>query len=140
MLTPQSSQKRKTLHKMFRPKNRNLALHAMRLSIGPAVALLKSNGQNPNEKTPFFCLSTAPNTPMVLLVFSAGPLNISFADTNGQVVAILQCFFPAQATGHALRAVLLNDGPNSAPAGRSPYTWPLYENQVFKSCSLSFRP
>ena len=43
MPTPQSSQKRKTLQETVQPKkskNRNSALHAMRLSIHPAVALV----------------------------------------------------------------------------------------------------
>ena len=73
---------------------------------------------------------TASQTPVVLVVFSAGPVNISFADVDSRVPAILQCFFPAQAAGTALRHVLLNDVVGSAPAARSPYTWPLYNSQV----------
>ena len=40
MLTPQFSQKRKTLQETVRPKNWNCVLHAMRLSIRPAVAFV----------------------------------------------------------------------------------------------------
>ncbi|KAL8575359.1 hypothetical protein ACOMHN_048652 [Nucella lapillus] len=75
-------------------------------------------------------LKFAPKTPLVLVIFSAGPVNVSFADLNPRVAAILQCFFSAQATGTALRHVLLNDVPDSSPAGRSPYTWPLYASQL----------
>ncbi|XP_067676794.1 uncharacterized protein [Haliotis asinina] len=64
------------------------------------------------------------NTPIVLLMFNAGPLNITMADASPQVAAILECFFPAQATGEALRRVLTMDGPGSVPAARLPYTWP----------------
>ncbi|XP_076444918.1 uncharacterized protein LOC143282917 [Babylonia areolata] len=75
-------------------------------------------------------LQYAPKTPVVLVVFSAGPVNISFADADARVTAILQCFFSAQATGTALRHVLLNDVASSSPAGRLPYTWPLYLSQL----------
>ncbi|KAK7089741.1 uncharacterized protein [Littorina saxatilis] len=75
-------------------------------------------------------LQYAPKTPLVLVVFSAGPVNISFADVDPGVSAILQCFFPAQATGLALRHVLLNDIPGSALAGRTPYTWPYFASQL----------
>ncbi|XP_067676793.1 uncharacterized protein [Haliotis asinina] len=64
------------------------------------------------------------NTPIVLLMFNAGPLNITMADASPQIAAILECFFPAQATGEALRRVLTMDGPGSVPAARLPYTWP----------------
>ncbi|XP_046325808.1 beta-D-xylosidase 1-like [Haliotis rufescens] len=69
-------------------------------------------------------LKFSANTPIVLLLFNAGPLNITMADANPQVAAILECFFPAQATGEALRRVLTMDGPGSVPAARLPYTWP----------------
>ena len=68
----------------------------------------------------------------MLLLFHAGPVNISFADQNPRVDAILECFFPAQATGEALRHVLLNDVKGSSPAGRLPYTWPMVASQVWR--------
>ena len=64
---------------------------------------------------------TGADVPVLLLVFSAGPVNISFADRNPQVDAIIQCFFPAQATGEALYKVVTS--PDYSPAGRLPYTW-----------------
>lgn len=70
------------------------------------------------------------NTPIVLILFNAGPVNITFADQSDRVVAILECFFPAQSTGEALRHVLLNDVPGASPAGRLPYTWPMYASQL----------
>jgi beta-glucosidase len=46
------------------------------------------------------------------------------------VVAIMECFFPAQATGEAIRMVLTNSGNNSNPGGRLPFTWLMYDYQV----------
>ena len=67
-------------------------------------------------------------TPVVLLVFSAGPVNISWAENNSMVAAIFQCFFPAQATGEALFTIMTYNSMN--PAGRLPYTWYKYADQV----------
>ena len=61
--------------------------------------------------------------PIILLVFSAGPVNISFADREPKISAIIQCFFPAQATGEALFNVITMATNDSSPAGRLPYTW-----------------
>ncbi|XP_067675775.1 uncharacterized protein [Haliotis asinina] len=69
-------------------------------------------------------LKFSASTPIILLMFNAGPLNITMADASPQIVAILECFFPAQATGEALRRVLTMDGAGSVPAARLPYTWP----------------
>ncbi|KAK7108565.1 hypothetical protein V1264_016287 [Littorina saxatilis] len=74
------------------------------------------------------------NTPstssIVLILFNAGPVNITFADTNPKVAAILECFFPAQAAGEALQHVILNDVDNASPAGRLPFTWPMFASQI----------
>ena len=50
-------------------------------------------------------------------------MNISFADADPKVKAILQCFFPAQATGEALFNVITMATEDASPAGRLPYTW-----------------
>ncbi|XP_070191071.1 uncharacterized protein [Littorina saxatilis] len=75
-------------------------------------------------------LANTKNTPVVLLLFNAGPVNISFADQDPRVSAILECFFPAQATGEAIGHVLLNDVKGAVPAGRLPYTWPMLASQL----------
>ncbi|KAK7480737.1 hypothetical protein BaRGS_00027998 [Batillaria attramentaria] len=74
--------------------------------------------------------NTPEKVPIILLLFNAGPVNISFADQDPRVSAIMECFFPAQATGDALRHVLLNDVDGAVPAGRLPYTWPLLDTQM----------
>ncbi|KAK7108561.1 hypothetical protein V1264_016284 [Littorina saxatilis] len=75
------------------------------------------------EKTPA-------GTPIVLVLFNAGPVNISFADQDSRVSAIMECFFPATATGDALRHILLNDVKGAVPAGRLPFTWPMLASQL----------
>lgn len=66
---------------------------------------------------------------VILLLFSAGPLDIRMAQ-GPAVSAILQCFFPAQATGVALYNVLTNSHPDANPAGRLPFTWYASDEQV----------
>uniref|UniRef100_A0ABM5ES04 Fibronectin type III-like domain-containing protein n=1 Tax=Pogona vitticeps TaxID=103695 RepID=A0ABM5ES04_9SAUR len=71
----------------------------------------------------------AAGRPVILLLFNAGPLDISWAKAHNGVGAILACFFPAQATGLAIAKVLVGDeGAN--PAGRLPATWPAGMHQV----------
>ena len=67
--------------------------------------------------------SAQSGVPVLLLVFSAGPVNISFADADPKVKAIMQCFFPAQATGEALFNMITMATEDASPAGRLPYTW-----------------
>ena len=76
------------------------------------------------------CTLTANGAPVVLVLFNAGPLDISFAKTSSDVHAILEVFFPAQSTGRALYDVMTNSGYDSVPAGRLPATWPTDLNQV----------
>ena len=68
-------------------------------------------------------LYSANGSPVLLLVFSAGPVNISFVDKDSRVEAIMQCFFPAQATGEALFNTVTMATGDASPAGRLPYTW-----------------
>lgn len=67
------------------------------------------------------------NAPVVLVLFNAGPLDISWAKENPQITAIIEAFYPAQSTGQAL-AMILTGKYN--PAGRLPNTWPANLNQV----------
>ena len=76
-------------------------------------------------------LSAASGGPVLLLVFSAGPVNISFAEEDPRVTAIMQCFFPAQATGEALSKTLTMGSYDASPAGRLPYTWYKFADQVY---------
>ncbi|PVD27982.1 hypothetical protein C0Q70_10558 [Pomacea canaliculata] len=75
-------------------------------------------------------VSAAGGKPVVLLLFNAGPLNITWAVNNSAVVAILECFFPAQTAGTAIYRALTNYNGVSSPAGRLPATWPLLASQI----------
>ncbi|XP_067674571.1 uncharacterized protein [Haliotis asinina] len=77
--------------------------------------------------------------PVILLLFSGGPLDIRLAVTSAKVAAILQCFFPAQATGKALQSVLTLSEPYSNPAGRLPFTWYASQEQVPKMTDYSMK-
>ncbi|XP_069828748.1 uncharacterized protein [Dendropsophus ebraccatus] len=74
-------------------------------------------------------VDSAAGRPLVLLLFNAGPLDVSWAQNSNGVHAILECFFPAQAAGTAIAKVLTGaEGTN--PAGRLPATWPAGMEQV----------
>ncbi|KAK7100470.1 uncharacterized protein [Littorina saxatilis] len=75
-------------------------------------------------------MENANNVPIILLLFSGGPVNVTFADADNRVPVIVQCFLPGQATGTALRHFVLNDVTGAVPAGRLPYTWPKLASQV----------
>ncbi|RUS85385.1 hypothetical protein EGW08_006870 [Elysia chlorotica] len=67
---------------------------------------------------------------LVLILMNAGPLNVTFADESSKVDAILECFFPGQATGEAIKKVITNEGGKWSPAGRLPTTWYKYADQI----------
>ncbi|XP_070541987.1 uncharacterized protein [Ptychodera flava] len=71
----------------------------------------------------------ADGKPVILVLFNAGPLDVSWAENSKDVPVIIECFFPAQATGTALYKIFINmQGAN--PAGRLPMTWPKSMEQV----------
>ncbi|CAH2221934.1 probable beta-D-xylosidase 5 [Pelobates cultripes] len=74
-------------------------------------------------------VGSAAGRPVILLLFNAGPLDVSWAQSSDGVQAILECFFPAQASGIAIAKTMVGaDGVN--PAGRLPVTWPARMQQV----------
>ena len=83
------------------------------------------------------CTKTANGAPVILLLFNAGPLDITWAKLNPGVTAIMECFFPAQSTGEALLRSLTMSEATAAPAGRLPATWPAYLSQAGISYALS---
>eukprot|EP00731_Ephydatia_muelleri_P029897 Em0021g420a len=66
-------------------------------------------------------------SPVVLVLYNAGPLDVSWAKNSDQVVSILESFFPAQSAGTALASVLTGQ---YNPGGRLPNTWPASLDQV----------
>ncbi|ESO99214.1 hypothetical protein LOTGIDRAFT_239741 [Lottia gigantea] len=65
---------------------------------------------------------------VVLISFNAGPVNITWADVNPRVSAIIAAFYPGQATGVALKNVMVGD--SYSQFGRLPYTWYYTADQV----------
>ncbi|KAH9492173.1 putative beta-D-xylosidase 7 [Bulinus truncatus] len=107
------------------------------VALGLGVALETENTDRSNLNLPghqkdlvLEVLKNSGGARVVLLLFNAGPLNVTFADESDQVGAILECFYPAQATGDALVNVLTNKDGSYSPAGRLPITWPRYDWQL----------
>ncbi|KAK3097560.1 hypothetical protein FSP39_010802 [Pinctada imbricata] len=92
----------------------------------------RSNMELPGQQLQLLqdAVKFAGKSPVILLLFNAGPLNISWADRCNQVVAILECFLPAQETGEALWRVLTGNSSVANPAARLPFTWPLSKDQI----------
>ncbi len=76
-----------------------------------------------------------------MLLFNGGPVDITWAKLHPGVSAIIECFYPAQATGQALLSILTMTGDNAVPTARLPTTWPAYLGQVNKKivfCDMLF--
>ena len=69
--------------------------------------------------------------PVVLLLFNAGPVDVTYAKYNPAVSAIVECFLPAMAAGDALFEMLSMASADAVPAGRLPATWPAGMQQVW---------
>ncbi len=63
--------------------------------------------------------------PVVLLLFSTRPLDISWASEH--IPAIMDCYFGGTETGNAVADLLVGD---AAPGGKLPVTWPRNVGQV----------
>ncbi|KAF5743981.1 Glycosyl hydrolase family protein [Tripterygium wilfordii] len=63
---------------------------------------------------------SATNGTVILVIMSAGPIDVSFAKNNSKIGGILWVGFPGQAGGDAIAQVIFGD---YNPAGRSPFTW-----------------
>ncbi|KAF8406210.1 hypothetical protein HHK36_008295 [Tetracentron sinense] len=65
-------------------------------------------------------VANAATAPVVLVVMSAGPIDVSFARNQSKIGAILWVGYPGQAGGDAIAQVIFGD---YNPGGRSPFTW-----------------
>lgn len=68
---------------------------------------------------------TETGTPVVVLVMSGRPVDLSWAAEHA--AAVLQVWYPGVRGGEAVARVLVGD---SSPAGRLPFTWPRSVGQV----------
>ena len=67
---------------------------------------------------------------VILLLFNAGPLDVTWAQASPDVQVIIECFISGQGTGDALARMFTMQGEGSVPAGRLPMTWPRSLDQV----------
>jgi beta-glucosidase len=63
--------------------------------------------------------------PVVLLLFSTRPLDLSWASEH--IPSIMDCYFGGTETGNAIADLLVGD---AVPGGKLPITWPRNEGQV----------
>ncbi|KAL5855335.1 hypothetical protein ACOSQ3_005176 [Xanthoceras sorbifolium] len=69
-------------------------------------------------------VANATKRSVILVVMSAGPIDVSFVKNNTKIGGILWVGYPGQAGGDAIAQVIFGD---YNPAGRSPFTWYLQE-------------
>ena len=77
---------------------------------------------------------------LVLLLFSPGPVDISWTRDSAGVDAILYCGLPGSATGGAIWRILTRTGRKSSPAARLPFTWPAKMDQVSRGMRMRQGP
>jgi len=65
-------------------------------------------------------VADAAKRPVILVLLSGGPVDITFAQSNPKIGAILWAGYPGQAGGLAIARVLFGD---HNPSGRLPVTW-----------------
>jgi beta-D-xylosidase 4 len=65
-------------------------------------------------------VSSAAKGPVILVIMSAGPIDISFAKHNDKISGILWVGYPGQAGGDAIAQTIFGD---YNPGGRLPSTW-----------------
>ncbi|OEL26338.1 putative beta-D-xylosidase 7 [Dichanthelium oligosanthes] len=65
-------------------------------------------------------VASAAKRPVILLLLTGGPVDITFAQSNPKIGAILWAGYPGQAGGLAIARVLFGD---HNPSGRLPVTW-----------------
>uniref|UniRef100_A0ACD6A2N5 Uncharacterized protein n=1 Tax=Avena sativa TaxID=4498 RepID=A0ACD6A2N5_AVESA len=65
-------------------------------------------------------VADAAKRPVILVLLTGGPVDVTFAQTNPKIGAILWAGYPGQAGGRAIAKVLFGD---HNPGGRLPVTW-----------------
>jgi beta-glucosidase len=91
----------------------------------------------PGEQQQLLEKIVATGKPVVLLLMTTRPLDLSWASDN--VPAIMDCFFGGTEMGNAVADLLFGD---SSPSGKLPYTWPRNVGQVpiYYAHNLSHKP
>lgn len=79
-------------------------------------------------------VAQAAKRPVILVILSGGPVDVSFAKTNPSIGSILWAGYPGQAGGTALAEIIFGD---HNPGGRLPMTW--YPQDFVKIAMIDMR-
>ncbi|XP_065183747.1 uncharacterized protein LOC135814545 isoform X1 [Sycon ciliatum] len=90
-----------------------------------------------NQNTLVAAVAAAAKGPVVLVVMTGGPVDLTYAKANSKIPAIIWCGYPGQSGGQAIADVIFGV---YNPGGRLPYTiYPdAYVNQI-SMFDMSFR-
>ncbi|KAL6008777.1 hypothetical protein ACLOJK_022003 [Asimina triloba] len=82
--------------------------------------------------------AAASEHPVILVIFSGGPVDVSFAQNNSKIGAIIWAGYPGEEGGNALADIIFG---KYSPGGRLPLTWYYndYVNQI-PMTSMMLRP
>jgi hypothetical protein len=79
-------------------------------------------------------VAAASKRPVILVLLTGGPVDVTFAQSNPKIGAILWAGYPGQAGGLAISRILFGD---HNPSGRLPVTW--YPNEFTKVSMTDMR-
>ncbi|KAJ0966122.1 hypothetical protein J5N97_027260 [Dioscorea zingiberensis] len=92
----------------------------------------------PDQITFITEVAEAAKGPVVLVLFSGGGLDVTFAKNNSKINAILWAGYPGNDGGKAISDVIYG---RQNPAGRLPITWyPSQYTEILPMTSMKFRP
>lgn len=81
--------------------------------------------------------ASAAGGPVVLVIMSGGPVDISFAHTSPAIHSIIWAGYPGEAGGDALASILFGD---HNPSGRLPNTWYTQSYTQWPMTDMRMRP
>jgi len=82
-------------------------------------------------------VSRAAKRPVVLVILSGGPVDVSFAVNDPQISSIIWAGYPGQAGGQALAEIIFGD---YNPGGRLPMTWYPQDFVKIPMTDMNMRP
>jgi len=82
-------------------------------------------------------VTRAAKSPVVLVIISGGPVDVSFAVNNPQISSIIWAGYPGQAGGQALAEIIFGD---YNPGGRLPMTWYPQDFVKIPMTDMNMRP
>ncbi|XP_062197312.1 probable beta-D-xylosidase 7 [Phragmites australis] len=89
-----------------------------------------------NQQSLITAVANAAKRPVILVLLTGGPVDITFAQSNPKIGAILWAGYPGQAGGLAIAKVLFGD---KNPSGKLPVTWYPEEFTKFPMTDMRMR-